>query len=84
MTTSILSIEGFRGLLDRHGGDLSRWPAPDRAAAALLLERSPLAQEMLAEATRLDTQLSATPKAPAGLADRIVAAALKQDSDRKN
>lgn len=83
MTPSILSLDGFRDLLDRHGGELSRWPAPERAAAGALLEHSPEAQTLLAEAARLEADLAATPKAPAGLADRIVAAALGGDRSHK-
>ncbi|MGE5517204.1 MAG: hypothetical protein ACM31D_15475 [Bacteroidota bacterium] len=84
MTASTLTLEGFRELLDRFGGELSRWPARERATADALLEHSPEARSLLAEAARLDAALAATPKAPAGLADRIVAAALAQDRARKN
>lgn len=84
MTASTLSVEGFRDLLARHGGDVSRWPVRERAAAAPLLEHSSEAQALLAEAAQMDTHLATTPKAPAGLADRIVAAALKQDPGRKS
>lgn len=84
MTTSTLSLEGFRDLLARHGGDVSRWPARERAAAGTLLEQSSEAQALLAEAAQLDAHLAVTPKAPAGLADRIVTAALNQDPGRKN
>lgn len=84
MTTSPLSLEGFRELLDRFGGELSRWPVRERASADALLEHSPEAQSLLAEALRLDACLAATPKAPAGLADRIVAAALTRDRPSKN
>ncbi|MCR6632558.1 MAG: hypothetical protein NVV74_22325 [Magnetospirillum sp.] len=79
MTSSTLSVEGFRDLLDRLGGDLSCWPAPERQAATALIEQSPEAQQMLAEARRLDAGLSRPPSAPKGLADRIVKTALGKD-----
>lgn len=84
MTASSLSLEGFRDLLDRFGGDISRWPAPERDASRALLEQSPEAQALLAEAGHLDAYLSAMPKAPAGLASRIVAAALSKDPGSKS
>lgn len=84
MTASSLSLEGFRDLLDRFGGDLTSWPARDRLAADSLLAISRDAQTLLAQANVVDGVLSATPKAPAGLADRIVAAALDQPPSRKN
>lgn len=84
MTASSLSLEGFRDLLDRFGGDISRWPSAERTASRILLEQSPEAQALLAEAERLDAALSAAPQAPAGLADRIVAAALGKDTGSKN
>lgn len=84
MTASSLSLEGFRDLLDRHGGDMAQWPASQTASAISLLDASPDARALLAQAQQLDASLAAAPKAPAGLADRIVAAALGQDSGRKN
>lgn len=84
MTASALSLEGFQDLIDRFGGDLSTWPATDRTAADMLLSHSAEAQSLLATAQGLDAGLAATPKAPAGLADRIVAAALNGPSGRKN
>jgi hypothetical protein len=74
VTDTLLSIEGFQDLLDRLGGDLSAWPAPQQASANALLAISPDAQTMLAAARRLDADLRAQPKAPAGLVDRIMAA----------
>lgn len=74
MTDTLLSLEGFQDLLDRLGGDLSAWSEPQQAAANALLAVSPDAQNILAAALRLDADLRAQPKAPAGLADRIMAA----------
>lgn len=84
MTASTLTLEGFRDLLDRHGGDLAHWPAGEVASAIALIEASPEARALLDQAQRLDATLASPPKAPPGLADRIVAAALAQDCGRKN
>ena len=77
MTTSSLTLEAFQDLLDRRGANLESWPAPDAVAAAKLLESEPQARAALDAARALDSALSTSPKAPAGLADRIVTAALK-------
>lgn len=84
MTNFFSSLETFRDHLNRHGGDLCRWPAGHRAAARPLLDHSPEAQTMLAEAIGLDSCIATLPKAPRGLADRIVAAALSQDPGYKH
>lgn len=84
MTASTLTLEGFRDLLDRFGGDLTSWPARERIAADALLAISTDAKALLAETTAVDHALAAAPKAPAGLSDRIVAAALEQSPSRKN
>jgi hypothetical protein len=77
MTVPVLTLEAFQALLDRYGGELSSWPAPDAVAATKLLEANSEARVMLEHARALDAALANSPKAPAGLADRIVAAALK-------
>ena len=84
MTASTLTLEGFRDLLDRFGGDLTSWPARERVAADALLAISADAKALLAETAAVDSVLATPPKAPAGLADRIVAAALEQSPSRKN
>ena len=65
----------FERLLDRHGAKRERWPDAERSRAAALLEDSPKAQALLAEAQRLDDALDAWGRAPHpfGLATRIVA-----------
>lgn len=80
---SILSLDEFKDLLDRFGGDLSAWPAARRTDAKDLLDRSADARGLLDEAVSLDASLGTMPKAPAGLSDRIVAAALKASPPRK-
>ena len=76
MSKAPLSVGEFSDLLDRLGADLGRWPAPHREAAEALLQRSDAATTLLADALALGECLTAAqPKAPAGLAERIIAAA---------
>lgn len=67
----------FQDALDRFGADLGRWPAVERALGEALLRQEPSLAVLVAEARRLKTLLASTPpvRAPAGLADRIVALA---------
>jgi transposase-like protein len=78
-TNSSMSLADFERLLDVYGGDRTRWPAEQRAAAAQLVARDGGARRLLAEAEGLDRVLERAPlpalAAEAGLADRIVAAA---------
>lgn len=76
MSNTSLSVGEFSDLLDRLGCDLAVWPIAQRQAAEALLQSSAAATETLAEAIALaETMKAAQPKAPAGLADRIIAAA---------
>ncbi|MBI2242057.1 MAG: hypothetical protein HYU59_14780 [Magnetospirillum gryphiswaldense] len=71
-----MTVGEFSDLLDRLGSDLAQWPEPQRHAAEALLERSSSAAQALAEALKLaDAVKASQPKAPSGLADRIIAAA---------
>ncbi len=73
----------FEDLIDRLGEDLSRWPSDQRLAAEQLLATSAAARTLHEEARVLRQALSGPPvSAPAGLADRIAAAAgrLKAES----
>jgi hypothetical protein len=75
-----MSLKRFQVLLDRCGDDPAAWPAGDRDLALELLEKSPEARAVLAEARRLkDLARGSTVKAPPGLAGRIVDKALKSD-----
>ena len=77
-----MDVTKFEELIDRLGEDLSRWPEDRRVPAQELLARSPAAQALLEEARTLRSALAApTVRAPAGLADRIVAAAAKMKDD---
>ncbi|MBK3775584.1 hypothetical protein JJL56_29360 [Azospirillum sp. YIM DDC1] len=69
-----MTEDEFRELLDRHGGDLERWPRATLREARRLLAQSIAAQAMLDEMVAIDLALAetdgeATP--PADLADRI-------------
>lgn len=77
-----MDVTEFEELIDRLGEDLSLWPDDRRLPAEELLARSPAAQVLLDEARVLRQALAAPPiRAPAGLADRIAAAAAKMKGD---
>jgi hypothetical protein len=81
-TKRMMDVREFEDLLDRLGEDLSRWPDAQRQAAVDLLSSSPEASALLAHAREMRDALSAPPvRAPAGLADRIFAAASRVKSD---
>ena len=73
-----MNSERFEALADAFGGEVSRWPAAERdAAAALMLARPDWAAAVLALAGELDVRLLAyaAPRGAAELVERIVAAA---------
>jgi hypothetical protein len=73
-----MDVREFEDLIDRIGEDLSRWPDVQRLAAQGLLASSAEARVLHDEARTLRQALAIPPvRAPAGLADRIVAAAGK-------
>lgn len=77
-----MDVTEFEELIDRLGEDLSLWPDDRRMPAEQLLLRSSAAQALLEEARALRHALAVPPvRAPAGLADRIVAAAAKLKGD---
>lgn len=77
-----MDVTEFEELIDRLGEDLSLWPDDRRVPAEELLARSPAAQTLLEEARTLRQALAAPPvRAPAGLADRIAAAAARMKGD---
>ncbi|MCP3387309.1 hypothetical protein NLM27_00750 [Bradyrhizobium sp. CCGB12] len=77
-----MDVTEFEELIDRLGEDLSLWPDDRRSPAEDLLAQSSAAQALLEEARALRHALAAPPvRAPAGLADRIVAAAAKMNDD---
>lgn len=77
-----MDVTEFEELIDRLGEDLSLWPDDRRVPAEELLARSSAAQALLEEARTVRRALAAPlVRAPAGLADRIVAAAAKMKDD---
>ena len=73
-----MDVGTFEDLIDRLGEDLSLWPDAQRVAALELLASSTDARALHDEARALRQILASPPvRAPAGLADRIVAAAGK-------
>ena len=78
----VMDIAEFEDLIDRLGDDPSRWPDDQRRAAEHLLAASAEARSLLGEAKAVREALAAPPvRAPAGLADRIVAAARQAPAD---
>jgi hypothetical protein len=70
--------ERFEILAEAYGGDVSRWPAEERDAAAALMATNPaFTQKVLMQAGRLDAVLDDWARAPASaaLVERIVASA---------
>jgi hypothetical protein len=57
MNTDPMTLERFADLLDRHGGELARWPQDERAQADVLLGTSAEARRLHTEAVRLDVAL---------------------------
>jgi hypothetical protein len=77
-----MDVSEFEDLIDRLGEDMSRWPDGQRVAAEELLASSCEARTLLAEARTLRQALAGPPvRAPAGLADRIVTAASKLNTE---
>lgn len=71
-----MDVKEFEDLIDRLGEDFSSWPEAQRLAAAELLASSAEARELHDDARTLREALAGPPvRAPAGLADRIAAAA---------
>jgi hypothetical protein len=77
-----MDVTEFEDLIDRLGEDLTRWPEDQRLAAEALLAASREARALFEEARSIREALAVPPvRAPAGLADRIVAAAGEQKVD---
>jgi hypothetical protein len=56
----MMNLERFEETLSRLGGDLTRWPAEERAEAEALIAAEPRAATLQAQAARLDTLIGAT------------------------
>ncbi|WP_460811744.1 hypothetical protein [Luteimonas pelagia] len=55
--TTPMTLDRFRALADAWGGDLSRWPVSDQAAAEVILATTPAARAVLDDARSLDALL---------------------------
>lgn len=68
----------LREAVDRHGEDLSTWPLSERHEAIALLANDPDARSVLDEVRAMRALIAgqAPIRAPVGLADRIVKAAI--------
>lgn len=74
----ILSLDDFFDLLGRYGADVNHWPLSSDQMAAVMrfLSRSAVAREALDEMRLIEAEMrQSLPRAPAGLADRVLAAA---------
>lgn len=69
-----MNLRDFESALDTFGGDLARWPEPQRRGAQKLLEQDDRARSMLYEAQALDQVLGPDEMPPANTAmvDRIM------------
>jgi hypothetical protein len=72
-----MDIEEFEDLVDQYGEDLAAWPVDLQEPAAALVHESVRARAAIAQAQMLRQALRGQLRgpAPAGLADRIIAAA---------
>jgi hypothetical protein len=80
-----MDLEEFEDLVDRWGEDIHRWQSPFREQAAELLRTNGSARDVLDQAAFLRRTIAgpAPAKAPAGLADRITAAAKRETMSRR-
>ncbi|WP_448207735.1 hypothetical protein [Azospirillum sp. sgz302134] len=73
-----MNDEQFKKRLDSHGTDLSRWPAPERAAAEWRLEASTGAKAAWRAAMDVERLLSVPPEVEDERVDRLVAAVARR------
>lgn len=78
-----MTQDQFADLLDRHGPDLSAWPAAERAAAETLLAHDPAMRKMLETERLLVEALSALPAERAGPALREAVLAIPLSHPRR-
>lgn len=72
-----MTIEELQQAFDRYGGNLARWPAAERKAAAMLIASDPEAERQAAAAARLDALLAKSVEAlpaDAGFLGRVLSA----------
>lgn len=69
-----MKIVQFKRLAALHGGDLRRWPAPLRGAAAELVAESDEARQALRDAADVDSWLDAVPDIADAQVERVLLA----------
>lgn len=77
-----MTDDEFEAGLDAWGGDLTAWPAPERAAATALLAASPLARRSLAAMRGVEKALARTSRREAPGVDGLVARVTAQAQER--
>ena len=73
-----MTEERFGALAEAYGGDVSRWPADQREAAAMMMAADPdFTRDVLTRASMLDAALDSWTREPvsSALAERILAQA---------
>lgn len=72
-----MTLDRLETAISRHGADLGRWPAAERAAAAALAAADPAARRALDDAAALEAAFAAArarpEPAPAALLERVMA-----------
>lgn len=74
-----MTINKFQTMLDEHGAIIKLWPLKELWKARMLLVVSSEARKRLATAKTIHRHLTKPVRAPAGLSDRILQAALGAD-----
>lgn len=79
-----MTPERFAALAEAYGGDLARWPEPEREAARALRLRDPACEAVIAHAAALDAALAmaSVPAPGAALVGRVIAAAAERPAWR--
>lgn len=81
-----MNTDDLIAALDRHGGDLARWPEESRAMARAAEAHDPAFRAALSEQRALDAmihELTAAPELPLGYATRLAARAREAAEARR-
>ncbi len=81
MNTSSVSLQSFRDVMKEYGANPDRWPDSFKLQAKEFLEQSPDPRDLVMELILDQSPENGDQiKAPDGLVDKIMTAALKEDS----